>query len=86
MITENQLKNYLKFKDYVNKLIESLYEQGDKDIDLSHKACPFSGAVHFKKNGKDMNGYQRYVCLNCYKSFNDRTNTLFYWSHFNLDQ
>ena len=28
MITENQLKNYLKSKDkdYINKLIESLYE------------------------------------------------------------
>ena len=34
MITENQVKNYLrsKDKDYVNKLIESLYEQDDEDI------------------------------------------------------
>lgn len=41
MITENQVKNYLrsKDKDYVNKLIESLYEQDDEDIDPSHKAC-----------------------------------------------
>ncbi len=40
-ITENQVKNYLrsKNKDYVNKLIESLYEQDDEDIDSSHKAC-----------------------------------------------
>ena len=40
MITENQVKNYLKSKDkdYVNKLIESLYEQDDEDFDPSHKA------------------------------------------------
>ena len=54
MITENQVRNYLKSKDkdYVNKLIESLYEQDDEDIDPSHKACPICGSVHFKKNGK----------------------------------
>lgn len=88
MITENQVKNYLrsKDKDYVNKLIESLYEQDDEDIDPSHKACPICGSVHFKKNGKDKNGHQRYICLDCHKSFSDRTNTLFYWSHFTLDQ
>ena len=70
MITENQVKNYLKSKDkdYVNKLIESLYEQDDEDIDPSHKACPFCGSVHFKKNGKDKNGHQRYICLDCHKS------------------
>ena len=88
MITENQVKNYLrsKDKDYVNKLIESLYEQDDEDIDPSHKACPICGSVHFKKNGKDKNRHQRYICLDCHKSFSDRTNTLFYWSHFTLDQ
>ena len=88
MITENQVKNCLrsKDKDYVNKLIESLYEHVDEDIDPSHKACPFCGSVHFKKNGKDKNGHQRYICLDCHKSFSDRTNTLFYWSHFTLDQ
>ena len=38
MITENHVKKYLrsKDKDYVNKLIESLYEQEDEDIDPSH--------------------------------------------------
>lgn len=46
MITENQLENYLRSedKDYVNKLIESLYEQDDEDIDSSHKvylSCQF---------------------------------------------
>ena len=47
MITENQVKNYLrsKDKDYVNKLIESLYEQNNEDIDPSHKACPFWGKI-----------------------------------------
>ena len=44
MITENQLKKYLKSKDkdYVNKIIESLYEQDDEVIDPSHKVCPIS--------------------------------------------
>lgn len=44
MITENQVKNYLrsKDKDYVNKLIESLYEQDDEVIDPSHKVCLIS--------------------------------------------
>lgn len=61
MITENQVKNYLrsKDKDYVNKLIESLYEQDNEDIDPSHKACPICGSVHFKKNEKDKNGHQK---------------------------
>ncbi len=88
MITENQVKNYLKSKDkdYVNKLIESLYEQDDEDIDPSHKACPFCGSVHFKKNGKGKNGHQRSICLDCHKSFSDRTHILFYWFHFTLEQ
>ncbi len=88
MITENQVKNFLKSKDkdYVNKLIESLYEKDDENIDPSHKACPICGSVHFKKNGKDKNGHQRYICLDCHKSFSDRTNTLFYWFPFTLDQ
>ena len=36
MITENQVKNYLKSKDkdYVNKLIESLCEKDDEDIKI----------------------------------------------------
>ena len=65
MITENQVKNYLrsKDKDYVNKLIESLYEHDNEDVDPSHKACPICGSVHFKKNGKDKNGHQRYIVL-----------------------
>ena len=52
-----------KDKDYVNKLIESIYEQNDEDIDPYHKVCPICGSVHFKKNGKDKNGHQRYICL-----------------------
>ena len=58
MITEIQVKNYLKSKDkdYVNKLIESLYKKDDEDIDSSHKACPICGSVHFKKNGRTKTG------------------------------
>ena len=54
MITENQVRNYLKSKDkdYVNKLIESLYEQDDEDIDPSHKACPICGSVHSRRMEK----------------------------------
>lgn len=61
IITENHVKKYLrsKDKDYVNKLIESLYEQDDEDIDPSHQACPICGSVHFKKNEKDKNGHQK---------------------------
>ena len=88
MMTENQVKNYLKFydMDYVNKLIESLYEHEDKDIDSSHKACPICGSVHYKNNGKCKNVHQKYICFDCQKSFGDRTNTLFCWSHFMLNQ
>ncbi len=88
MATENHVKNYLrtKGKDCVTKLIESLYEQADEGIDLSHKACPFCGSVYFKKNGKDKNGHQRYICLDCHKTFSDRTHTLFYCFHFTLGQ
>lgn len=53
MITENQVKNYLrsKDKDYVNKLIESLYEQDDEDIIMIRTKtfciqCPKIQLVH----------------------------------------
>ena len=54
MITENQVRNYLKSKDkdYINKLIESLYEQDDEDIDPSHKACPFLWFCSFQEEWK----------------------------------
>ena len=54
MITENQVRNYLKSKDKViiNKLIESLYEQDDEDIDPSHKACLYVVSVHFRRMEK----------------------------------
>lgn len=54
MITENQVKNYLrsKDKDYVNKLIESLYEQDDENIDPSHKPCPYMWFSSFQEERK----------------------------------
>ena len=88
MITEKQVKDYLKSKDkdYIDALIDSLHEDDEQNAASSHKACPICGSSHFKKNGKDKNGHQRYICLDCHKSFSDRTNTLFYWSHFTVDQ
>lgn len=80
MIIENYEKNYLKSKDmdYVNKIVVSYCEQDTGNIIPSYKTCTIYGLVHLKQNGKDKNEYQKYSCFDCYNSFCDRTNSLFY--------
>lgn len=45
--------------------------------------CPACGSRWVKKNGH-YKGYQRYLCKVCGKSFNDRTGTVFHYSHVSL--
>lgn len=88
MISEKQVVEFLKSKDkdYVNRLIASLDKYDDFGYKSLHSTCPICGSTHIKKNGKDRSGHQRYFCNDCHKSFNDRTHTLFYWSHLTLEQ
>ena len=89
MITENQVINYLKYKDenYLNKFTELLYEQNYEDIDPSHNKCSIFDCIHFKKNRKNKNLHELYLCLDCHISFSDITNiALFYEFHLVLDK
>lgn len=39
--------------------------------------CKHCASTHFRKIGYNSNGVQRYLCLECHKSFNILTHTLF---------
>jgi len=45
--------------------------------------CPICGSRWLKKNGH-YKGYQRYLCKVCGGSFNDKTGTVFHYSHVSL--
>ena len=48
--------------------------------------CPSCGSVHYKKNGHNSNGEQRYICCDCKKSFSDRTKSFFYHCRLTKDK
>lgn len=87
MISEKQVIDFLKTKDhsYIDHLI-SLLKNDENNTDVSDRVCPICGSCHIKKNGKDSYSRQRYICKDCHKTFNDRTYTLFAWSHLSLEQ
>ena len=87
MISEKQVIDFLKSKDrsYIDNLI-SLLDNHPDNHDLSDLVCPICGSIHIKKNGKDSNGHQRYLCKDCHRTFNDRTCTLFSWTHLTMEQ
>ena len=67
------------FPDDPNKITSLL-----KSIREAHFAsglgCVHCGSTSVKRNGK-YRSRQRYLCNDCGKSFNDMTNTAFYWRH-----
>lgn len=88
MITEKQVINYLKTKDkqYIKNLVTSLEKITPVVPNTEAKACPICGSISIKKNGKDSNGNQRYLCHDCHRSFNDKTGTFLHWSHMTIEQ
>ncbi len=54
---------------------EQISEKLNFTKDLTN--CPHCHSKHFKKNGTK-NGKQRYICLDCHKTFTDTNNTIFY--------
>lgn len=87
MINEKQVIDFLKTKDksYIDYLF-SLLNNNLNNTDSSDQVCPICGSTHVKKNGKDSNERQRYLCKECHRTFNDRTHTLFSWSHLTMEQ
>ena len=54
MITEKQVKDYLKFKDkdYINALIDSLHEDDEYNAASSYEPFPICGFLSFQKERK----------------------------------
>lgn len=47
--------------------------------------CPYCGKKHVRRNGHRKDGTQKYVCVDCGKSFTARTNTITAWSRMDLE-
>lgn len=41
------------------------------------RVCPICGGTHVRRNGRRKNGSQKFVCMDCKKSFSIRKNTIF---------
>lgn len=66
------------------KVLQEALSDSSKTIEnQTVKCCPRCGSVSFKKNGT--NGIQRYLCKDCHKSFTDKTNTFFSYSHISTE-
>jgi len=48
--------------------------------------CPLCGHLKTHKHGKMPNGYQRYCCPACDKTFTERFDTLYYYRHVSPEQ
>ena len=57
----------------------------ESNEDYTIDCCPHCGSIRIKKNGHT-NGYQRYICLDCKKSFSDKTNSFFKNSKISKDK
>jgi transposase-like protein len=78
--------------DDVNKVLSVLGLNGENFItakDSNHKiinrerkivSCPHCGSMHTVKNGKTKAKRQKYMCIDCKKSFSNTTNTIAYRS------
>lgn len=70
----------------IRRLIESLeelYTAKSKNIntdDHEIMCCPICGSIHFKKNGTDKNGRQRFLCKECEHTFGVTNNSILYHS------
>jgi len=45
-------------------------------------SCPHCGSSHVSRNGKTPSGYQRYICVDCRKTFGDSERPVWVGSHF----
>lgn len=43
--------------------------------------CPHCSGVHIRKNGHSYDGRQRYICVDCHRTFNSSTKTLLAGTH-----
>ena len=83
MTSNNEIKKYVEnlSKEEIESIIEYLQSVllNEKiSIVRENLCCPRCGSVHFKKNGHDDDGKQRYMCKNCKKSFSESTSSFFY--------
>lgn len=83
MTISEEMKEFLKKQpNQIKKdLISFLQKSLTKDritIVKGELCCPSCRSVHYKKNGHDGNGEQRYICCDCKKSFSDKTKSFFY--------
>lgn len=70
----------------IRKLIEALenlFKQKTQSLDSDNyeiMCCPHCGSIHFKRNGTDKNGRQRFICKECGKTFGVTNNSILYRS------
>ena len=86
MDKRNELIDFLKTcsEDKLNRVIEMIKDMIIPTTNMLNvgpeECCPHCGSIHFKKNGKDSKGVQRYRCNECGKTFTNTTGTIFYHS------
>jgi len=54
--------------------------------DSQKATCPRCNSTNTKRDGWYRSSYQKYYCYDCGRSFNDKTGTLFHYSHTTLDK
>lgn len=75
----------------IRKLIETLenlFKEKTQSLDSDDYeivCCPHCGSIHFKKNGTDKNGRQRFMCKDCGKTFGVTNNSILYRSRISKD-
>lgn len=68
-----------EYKDHYKEHHSSLNETDEAALLNSYEPeyCRFCRGKHFKKNGLDRNGVQKYCCKDCRRSFTITTTTIF---------
>jgi transposase-like protein len=54
----------------------------DKKSQKEKPCCPHCGSSHVSKNGKTPAGYQRFMCVDCHKTFGEKERPVWIGSHF----
>ncbi len=54
----------------------------DKKSQKEKPCCPYCGSSHVSKNGKTPAGYQRFLCVECHKTFGEKERPVWLGSHY----
>ncbi len=60
-------------------------QETSEPIQKQHKekgSCPHCGSSHVSRNGRTPSGYQRFVCVDCRRTFGEKERPVWAGSHF----